>query len=190
MASNHTEHYQLCQWLGTDQVKRTDFNEDNVKIDAALAGLESGKADTSALSTLSSTVAQKADASALNALSATVGGLSSTVAGHTTQLTQKGNCRIWSTTYTGNDQYGASAPRSITFPSVPFFVIIVSDFGSILPLVPATQRTFYQYMDNLSSIVQVTWSGSTASWYSTNNSSAQMNLGGTQYRVIAWMPAD
>ena len=39
MATNHTTNYQLNQWEATDQVLRTDFNEDNAKIDAALAGL-------------------------------------------------------------------------------------------------------------------------------------------------------
>lgn len=38
MASNRTEHYDLCQWEATDQVLRTDFNEDNAKVDAALQG--------------------------------------------------------------------------------------------------------------------------------------------------------
>ena len=36
MATNHTTNYQLNQWEATDQVRRTDFNEDNAKIDAAL----------------------------------------------------------------------------------------------------------------------------------------------------------
>ena len=36
MASNYTEKYGLCQWEATDAVLRTDFNEDNQKIDAAL----------------------------------------------------------------------------------------------------------------------------------------------------------
>ena len=39
MASNHTTNYQLCQWEATDKVLRTDFNEDNQKIDAALAAI-------------------------------------------------------------------------------------------------------------------------------------------------------
>ena len=43
MATNHTEHYALNQWLAADQVQRTDFNADNAKIDAALSALESGK---------------------------------------------------------------------------------------------------------------------------------------------------
>ena len=37
MASNHTEHFSLNQWLPNDQVVHTDFNEDNAKIDAALS---------------------------------------------------------------------------------------------------------------------------------------------------------
>ncbi len=36
MASNYTENFSLCQWEATDQVLRTEFNEDNTKIDAAL----------------------------------------------------------------------------------------------------------------------------------------------------------
>ena len=31
-----TTNYQLCQWDGEDRILRTDFNEDNAKIDAAL----------------------------------------------------------------------------------------------------------------------------------------------------------
>ena len=37
MASNHTEHYGLNQWELSDSVVMADFNEDNRKIDAALA---------------------------------------------------------------------------------------------------------------------------------------------------------
>ena len=36
MSTNHTANYNLCQWEATDQVLRTDFNQDNAKIDAAL----------------------------------------------------------------------------------------------------------------------------------------------------------
>lgn len=54
MASNYTENFGLCQWETTDQVLRTDFNEDNAKIDAALAV----KAEQADLDTLNSTVQQ------------------------------------------------------------------------------------------------------------------------------------
>lgn len=37
MASNDTENYGLCQWEATDQVLRTEFNENNAKIDKLLS---------------------------------------------------------------------------------------------------------------------------------------------------------
>ena len=72
MASNHTEHFSLNQWLPDDQVKRTDFNEDNAKIDAALNDLSGGlaeKAGQAALDALAAEVAKKAATAALEALS-------------------------------------------------------------------------------------------------------------------------
>lgn len=39
MASNQTQNYGLSQWELTDNVRMEDFNEDNAKIDAALAGM-------------------------------------------------------------------------------------------------------------------------------------------------------
>lgn len=62
MASNHTEHFSLNQWLPDDQVKRTDFNEDNAKLDAALNDLSGGlaeKADQTALDALAAEVAKR-----------------------------------------------------------------------------------------------------------------------------------
>lgn len=39
MASNYTENFSLCQWEATDQILRTEFNEDHAKIDTALKTL-------------------------------------------------------------------------------------------------------------------------------------------------------
>lgn len=58
MASNFTKNYSLCQWEATDAVLRTDFNEDNAKMDVALAILAEqvdGKAEQSTVSNLVST---------------------------------------------------------------------------------------------------------------------------------------
>lgn len=41
--TNKTANYQLNQWEPGDSFLRTDFNEDNAKLDAALAGLETKK---------------------------------------------------------------------------------------------------------------------------------------------------
>ena len=68
MSTNHTANYDLCQWEATDQVLRTDFNQDNAKIDAALAA----QAEAAALNSLTQTVSQKANQSALNAAIATI----------------------------------------------------------------------------------------------------------------------
>ena len=39
MASSYTENYGLCQWEATDSFVRTEFNQDNARIDAALKDL-------------------------------------------------------------------------------------------------------------------------------------------------------
>ena len=39
MASSYTTNYQLNQWAAADKVLREEFNQDNQKIDVALAGL-------------------------------------------------------------------------------------------------------------------------------------------------------
>lgn len=72
MASNHTEHFSLNQWQADDQVLRTDFNENNAKIDAALNDLSGGlaeKADQAALDALAAEVAKKATTAALETVS-------------------------------------------------------------------------------------------------------------------------
>ena len=72
MASNNPEHFSLNQWQADDQVKRTDFNEDNAKIDSALkdlAAAQAEKADQTALDALAAEVAKKAATAALDALS-------------------------------------------------------------------------------------------------------------------------
>ncbi len=38
MSTNYTDNFALCQWEPTDPVQRVEFNQDNAKIDAALAG--------------------------------------------------------------------------------------------------------------------------------------------------------
>lgn len=59
MSTNHTPNYALSQWQASDQVMRTEFNENHEKIDAALQALDAalaGKAAQSAVSALQSSV--------------------------------------------------------------------------------------------------------------------------------------
>ena len=106
MASNHTEHFSLNQWLPDDQVKRTDFNEDNAKIDAALNDLSGGlaeKAGQAALDALAAEVAKKATTAALEAVRAAVP-------------------KIAVGTYTGD----GSAARVIPLPFTPKAVFVIT----------------------------------------------------------------
>lgn len=76
MASNYTENFGLCQWETTDQVLRTEFNEDSTKIDAALKALTdrvAKKATLSDLNALTQTVSNKADQIQVDTLSAKAG---------------------------------------------------------------------------------------------------------------------
>ena len=52
MSTNHTTNYELCQWEATDQVQRTDFNQDNAKIDTALAEHEAAIAGKAPMTVL------------------------------------------------------------------------------------------------------------------------------------------
>ena len=96
---NRTANYNLCQFEAGDQVQRTDFNEDNAKIDAAIAAeasaRQSGDSSLSGqLSSLSSTVSGKASQSSLNTLK--------------NQVAKLGNCQIHCFTYTGTGSSGTN----------------------------------------------------------------------------------
>ena len=102
MASNYTEHYDLCQWEATDQVQRTDFNADNAKVDAALA---------------EHAAALEENAEAISAEAST---RASAVASITAELEKRGNCKIYATSYAGT----GTTSHSHTFPSQPLAVLI------------------------------------------------------------------
>ena len=99
--ATYTENYQLHQWVPEDDFLRTDFNTDFQKIDAALAGLEAGKAAQSSLAALQS-------------------GISSA------QSTANGRARAILGSYTGN---GAET-RSISVGASPKAVILSWDNNS------------------------------------------------------------
>ena len=111
MASNHTTNFELCQWQADDQVKRTDFNEDNAKIDAALNALSGGlaeKAGQAALDALAAEVAKKATTAALEAVRAAVP-------------------KIAVGTYTGD----GSAARIIPLSFTPRAVFVITQYSRL-----------------------------------------------------------
>ena len=170
MSSQKTEHYELNQWLATDQVLRTDFNADNAKIDAALAALVSGKADTTDLDALSATVA-----------------------GHTTQLAQKGNCRIEILTYTGNGNSGSSAPNYLNFSAMPAAFLIAGYRAICVGRGGAETGTVTVQAGSGSSTgvntINLSWSGNTLAYY-TGNEYSQLNVSGQTYWALALIPMD
>ena len=158
MPSKQTENYHLSQWEKTDKVLMEDFNADNVKIDAALAG----KADTSALESLKQTVS-----------------------GHTSALNGKGNCRIYTQTYTGNGNSGTDGTVKLTFPGKPLLVVLVEPKNGMFSLL--MYGTTYGYNIATSGSMYMTWTENSVSWY--HPSTFHFNTKGYKYTAIAFLAA-
>lgn len=184
MASNYTEHFSLNQWLPDDQVKRTDFNEDNAKIDAALNDLSDGlaaaqaeKADQSALDALAAEVAKKATTAALEAVRAAVP-------------------KIAVGTYTGTGNYGASNPTRLNFSGslsgAPQLLVVKRHedqddaINRGLIMIRGAKSVSCFLCRDISSQIQntVTWNAHAVSWYA-DNAASQMNESGMVYRYFA-----
>ena len=155
MASNYTEHYDLCQWEATDQVQRTDFNADNAKIDAALDAL-------------AGQVAEKADGDDLAALSETVAEVSAGM----------GNCDMELLTYTGG---GGGSPKMITFSQVPDMYLVAGDLAFIMgqggkatAILTCKDAT---YSESFVNEVDVTWNGATLTLRDEQQKQALLGVG-------------
>ena len=160
MPTNHTANYSLSQWEPGDAVLRTDFNADNAKIDAALTA--------------------KAEKSALDALSRTV-------SGHTSSLSAKGNCRIWTTSYTGNGQYGSGKATSVSFPKVPVVAFVLAENGGRATFFPGQTEGYAQF--GTFQVLAVSWNGSTLQWSNHQSALGQLNESGKSYHVVALLTA-
>ena len=162
MSTNHTEHYELSQWLSTDQVLRTDFNEDFAKIDAALDAL-------------AGQVAEKADGDDLAALSETVAEVSAGM----------GNCDMELLTYTGG---GGGSPKMITFSQVPDMYLVAGDLAFIMgqggkatAILTCKDAT---YSESFVNEVDVTWNGATLTLSNGVDARYQMSSKNKPYWVL------
>ena len=158
MATNHTQNYALNLWEPADKFVREEFNENNEKLEAALVNHDAA-------------LASKASTAALNALSQTVA--------------QKGNCRIATGTYVGNDRYGENNPTVINLAALgaPPQVVIVGEQGeshSFMLLRGITERYFYN-----NDQVTVTWTATGVKLVSAEAAYGQMNRGAMTYQYIA-----
>ena len=142
MSTNYTTNYGLCQWLATDQVQRTDFNQGNAKIDTALKSLSDQVGQKAEQADLASEVSARTAADA--ALSAAA-------------------IKIAVGSYDGNGDYGPSAARTLSFtnslgrpPKVIFFLGFDTDRQPAL---------LFHGMEYGFGGCTVTWSGNSVTWY-------------------------
>lgn len=162
MATNQTANYDLNQWLSTDQVLRTDFNADNAKLDAVLAGL----ADE---------VSSKADIEALLQLQVTIPKL---VVG-----TYVGN---------GEEGYSYPCTLDFTdtLGRPPQLVLVRTNIDpdrtkSLTLIQGAAVANCYNSSELISNADNtLLWNGNAVSWYG-HSASAQMNEEGVLYRYFA-----
>ena len=157
---NQTSNYQLNQWDPEDRILRTDFNEDNAKLDAAL------KANADAISS-------EADAR------------SNAVSSLASQLAAKGNVRVEIKTYVGTGTSGQSNPNSLIFSGKPVLFFIGSgDDGSVGYNVRGC-NTLWIRPGNSAYSCTGNWNGYIYSWW---NSSVryQLNESGITYTVVAF----
>ncbi len=171
---NRTTKYKLCQFEASDQVQRTDFNEDNAKIDAALSGHDSSLGSLSSkITSLTSTVNGKASQSALDTLK--------------NQVAKLGNCRIEALTYTGTGRHGTANPTQVTFSARPAFFIIHGLAQFIIGPSPVNKLITTLY--NGPVYCDCSWSGNRLSFWGTD-ADTQLNHNGTVYTVIALYAQD
>ena len=180
MASNYTSNYNLNQWSASDRVLRTEFNADNAKIDAALAGKASASSVSSLQTTVNGLKTSKADKTALDAPK-------TTVTQHTSSLSGKGNCQLYTTSYTGSGACGADSPTSLTFPKRPMVVFVCSGRARMILFQGDLESWSESYTGSMADVT-VTWSGNTVKWY-TGYANGQMNASGRSYQVIALLQA-
>lgn len=164
---NYTSNYNLNQWELTDWVRMDDFNTDNAKIDGALAGL-------SAADKAEAEVRASADR-ALNAA----------LAAHTAELSKRGNCQIYTTSYVGSGKYGESNPNTLTFPHKPLLIYITGSSGYVVILVQGFGRS--KHLEGTAFACHPTWQDNSVSWFSGDNASGQMNEAQKTYQVVAFL---
>ena len=103
-------------------------------------------------------------------------------------LAGKGNCRIATGTYTGTGEYGQEHPNSITFDFLPKLVLIYrTDYAYSNWHIIAPGASYAICAGNLSSqyLLNVSWEGTTVSYYAEDSANYQNNHENAEYTYIA-----
>ena len=155
---NRTINYNLCQFEESDRVQRTDFNEDNVKIDAAI------KAVDRRVDGLNTAKAEKA---ALTALQTAVNG--------------KGNCRIETGIYVGDGDKHRVLSITTSFP--PQLVLVA---GYNVGIAVRGSETFRVVSSTLRT-GELTWRDDGISWKNFNGYMDAAELLNSQNMTFFWV---
>lgn len=106
-------------------------------------------------------------------------------AAHAAALSKLGNCKLCISSYVGDGFWGVDHKMTLTFPKVPELLLIFGN-NAFFRLVPLKEGQAVVLWDNTRWFLNVTWNGSTASWYSTSGGNGQMNHSDATYRVLAF----
>lgn len=111
--------------------------------------------------------------------------LETALAAQAAASTKLGNCQIWTTTYTGDGQYGDAHPTRISFPAQPVFVAIMTNSDPFMLLHSSSISATY-FNSNEIRGANVSWNPSKTSVSLVSNAPTfQMNHEGKKYFVIA-----
>ena len=204
-----TTNYQLCQWDGDDRILRTDFNEDNAKIDAAL------KSHANSIASINSTLPGKADAATVTSLTnklnteiqerkdaVTAEAAARAQADNTEKaareaadtaeaqaraaaLALKGNCQIYFSSYVGDGEL----TKTLTFPGKPLLVNVQGD-NLIGQGIYGNPNFMCRTSGTYGLACSATWSGNSLTWDIFQDASLGCNYSGFTYLVIALMAMD
>ena len=112
----------------------------------------------------------------------------------TTQLAQRGNCRIETFTYTGTGTFGQANPTRITFSDKPiFFLVFEGEFLMFGRYNSSQGAMAYRIEKNYTvglSPQALQWSGTQVSFYNTTYASYQGNVANRVYQVVAFYAMD
>ena len=95
-----------------------------------------------------------------------------------------GNCKIETSTYTGNDQFGKEHPTSLTFPKCPAMFFVLDPVNAIILF--CIHGASKARIIGSSVTPTCNWTGNTISWYAGTESTSQFNIAQRVYTVFAF----
>lgn len=112
----------------------------------------------------------------------------------TVQLAAKGNCRIETFSYTGDDTYGEENPTIIPFSGKPALYVIMAYRTLLVSSYDAYYTTALLYSNTSHStyhtVLTATWVGTQLQIVSDANAYQQLNEGNRLYQVVALYASD